>query len=369
MTGSRPPALPAAMTSTSRDHAHPADGSRDDSSAASAGRANPVLVRLWRGGRVESRHRGAWVLVDPAGSVIDGAGDFDQAIYARSSVKSFQALPLVETGAAERFAYDDADLALALASHNAEAAHTGRVLRVLGRLGLGVGDLQCGPQPPRDPEALRALEASGAAATALHNNCSGKHAGFLALARHLGQPPERYLDPEGEAQRLVRRALAGMSGVPEAELEHATDGCSAPTWRLPLRALATAFARLANPDGLVNGWSGACRWMQRAVARHPDLIAGKHQRICTDIARVSGGRLFPKIGAEGVYGLGVVGGERGLAIKMDDGGARGLHALLVALLERFGFASSAELEALAPWSGDPIRNWAGLEVGRTEVVP
>lgn len=329
---------------------------------------NPVLVRAWRGGAIESQHRGAWALVDASGATVDGAGACDESVFARSSVKAFQALPLVESGAAERFAYTDAELALALSSHNAEALHTEGVQTILDRIGLSVADLQCGPQQPSDLAARVDLRERGEEPTSIHNNCSGKHAGFLALTLHLGASVADYLDPRCEPQLLVRQALADMSGVDSERLFFAIDGCSAPTWRLPLTGLATAFARVANPEGLSTERRAACRWMQRAVAAHPGLIAGEHKRLCTDLARVTEGRLFPKIGAEGVYGIGVRGADRGLAIKMDDGVARGLHALVLALLERFDFATRAELDALRTWRGDPIESWAGQEVGSLEVL-
>lgn len=329
---------------------------------------NPVLVQVWRGGAVESQHRGAWVVVDAAGSVVEGAGAFDAPIYTRSAVKCLQALPLIETGAAERFAYDDAELAVAISSHNAEAQHTERVLGVLGRLGLEVRHLQCGPQPPGDPAARAELKERGERFTSLHNNCSGKHAGFLALARHLGVPVERYLDPESAGQRLVRRALVDVSGVRDEDVTIAIDGCSAPTFRMPLVGLATAYARVANPSGLAPARRAACERMLGAVERFPELLAGKHERICTDLSRTTRGRLFPKIGAEAVYAIGVRGEGRGLAIKIDDGGARALHAVIVALLRRFRFASTEELAALEEWEERRLSNWAGLEVGRTEVL-
>ncbi len=329
---------------------------------------NPVLVRVVRGEAAESQHRGSWALVDADGTVLEGSGAFGAPIFSRSAVKCLQALPLVETGAAERFGYDEADLALAISSHNAEPQHTERVSRILARLELDVRHLQCGPQPPGDPEARARLKERGERFTSLHNNCSGKHAGFLALARHLGAPVERYLDPASPGQQLVRRALVEVSGVRDEDVSIAIDGCSAPTFRMPLSALATAYARVANPQGLAPARRAACERMLGAVERFPELIAGRHERICTDLARVTHGRLFPKIGAEAVYAIGVRGAGRGLAIKIDDGGARALHAVIVALLRRFGFASAEELVALEEWEERRLRNWAGLDVGRTEVL-
>ena len=338
-----------------------------------AGRAelypdNPVLVRIWRGARVESQHRGAWVLCDADGTVIDGMGSWKVPIFARSSVKSLQALPLLESGAADRYGFTPAEIALALSSHNAEAIHTDGVKAVLSRLGLTPGALQCGPQAPGDPDVRNALRDAREKPTGLHNNCSGKHAGFLTLSRHLGDDPGRYLDPASPTQRLVRQAVLEMTGLGDHEVYTAIDGCSAPTFQIPLSALATAFARVANPDGLPAARRHACTRMLDAVAANPAMIAGHHQRICTDIARVSRGRLFPKVGAEAVYAIGVRGGDRALAVKIDDGNYRGMHPVVIALLRRYGFASPDELAALESWEERRISDLAGHEVGRTEVA-
>ena len=335
--------------------------------ASSEQGANPVLVEVWRGPAVESVHRGAWVLADGSGAVLDGAGDWDTPIFPRSAIKALQALPLLESGAAGRYAFDDADVALACASHNGEPCHTERAAAILARLDLGPGALQCGAHPPGDPATDAALRARGERPSALHNNCSGKHAGFLALARQLAAPVERYLDVESPGQRAVRRAVGEMTGVDPAQLEFGIDGCSAPNWRMPLKGLATAFARLAEPGGLAPERAAACRRLADSVARNPVLIAGSHKRICTDLVRETAGRLFPKIGAEAVYVVGVRGADRGLALKLDDGGKRGLHPLLLALLGRLGLASAAELARLAGYREAVLSNYAGLEIGRVEV--
>lgn len=329
---------------------------------------NPVLVEIVRGDAVESAHRGAWVLVGRSGQVLDGMGQFEAGYYARSSIKSLQALPLLETGAAERFGYSDAELALALASHDAETLHTDGVRGILGRLGLGVEHLRCGPQPPGDPLARAELAKRGERPCAIHNNCSGKHAGFLALALHLGVAPEQYLERNSAGQRLVREAVLEMTGLDDAQMGEAVDGCSAPTFRMPLTALAGAFARVSNPEGLAAPRRAACERMLRAVAAHPAHIAGSKKRICTEIVRATQGRLFPKLGGEAVYAIGVQGKGCALAIKIDDGGYRALHALILGLLRRFELASAAELAALEHWREARLCNWAGLEVGRTEVL-
>jgi L-asparaginase II len=329
---------------------------------------NPVLVHIWRGSDVESQHRGAWVVTDAAGKVIDGAGQWSRPIFVRSSVKCLQALPLLETGAAARFHFSDAEVALALSSHNAETCHTEAVAALLDRMGLSVADLKCGAQPPGDPEARARLRAEGLKPSALHNNCSGKHAGFLALALHLGVPAARYIDPSSAGQVLVREAVLSMSDVDPSELTTATDGCSAPTFRMPLQGLAKAFARVSNPRTLAPSRKAACERMLASVAAHAVLIAGSRDRICTEIVRETQGRIFPKVGGDAVYGIGVRGADLGLAVKMDDGSSRGLHAVVLALLRRFRLATDGELSALGGWEQKSIRNWAGIETGRTEVL-
>ena len=325
---------------------------------------NPVVVRFERGGEIESVHRGAWCLVDDSGEVLEGAGAFESPFYVRSAIKSLQALPLVETGAAERFGFRDEDLVLALSSHSGEACHTESVAGTLSRLDLGEADLRCGTHPPNDPATRAALKAAGEAPTQLHNNCSGKHAGFLALARHLSVPTERYLDPESEVQVLAREALAAMTDTPASALVPGIDGCSAPTYRVPLRGVATAFARVTHPDALGSERRAACERMTQAVAAHPALLAGNHKRIDTDLVRASEGRLFPKVGAEAIYAVGVRGAHRALALKIDDGAWRAMHALVVDLLARFELVGAAELEALAAWRDPVLRNHAKLDVGR-----
>lgn len=329
---------------------------------------NPVLVRCSRGGRVESVHRGAWALVAPDGTLIDSRGQISAPIFARSSTKALQALPLIETGAADQLGFSTEELALALASHYGEVSHTRVVAALLQRLELDESALLCGAHRPMDHDAAFELRRDGHKPSTLHNNCSGKHAGFLALAKHLGDPVESYIDPKSRTQQLVREAVLQMSDCEDFDPAFAFDGCSAPTFRMPLEKLALAFARFANPDSLGPRRALACERLADAVARFPELIGGSKKQICTAIARATGGRLFPKIGAEAVYVIGDRGGDRALAIKMDDGTKRGLHAVILNLLRRFDLASAAELDRLAEWAPGPVHNYAGLEVGRTEVT-
>ena len=330
--------------------------------------ADPVLVEITRGNVVESVHRGALAVLDAQGRVVVAHGDIEQAIFPRSAVKGLQALPLIETGAADRYGLSAAELALACASHSGEPRHVEAAASMLAKAGRDLACLECGTHWPSNEQAARGLAAEGRTPSALHNNCSGKHTGFLALALHLGVPVAKYIEPDSAGQVLVRKAVLELTGVPASDLGTAVDGCSAPTFRMPLSGLATAFARVANPSGLPRERRAACERMLAAVAAHPHLIAGHHQRIDTDIARVTRGRLFPKIGGEAVYAIGVRGSDRGLALKIDDGSSRALHALVVDLLRRFSFATADELAALEAWEEKRLRNWAGLDVGRTEVV-
>lgn len=330
--------------------------------------ANPVVVRFLRGGVVESVHRGAWCLVDVQGRVLASAGDHEHPYFVRSAVKALQVFPLFESGAAERFQFREPELALAIASHGGEPCHTEVARAGLERLGLGARHLLCGAHAPFEARARAELQGRNEAPSALHNNCSGKHVAFLALAQHLGDPLEAYVDPASRAQTLVRAAIADLAGVARRELVPTLDGCSAPTYRLPLRALATAFARLANPDALPVDRRAIAARLTRVAAGHPVLIGGSRQFLDTDLLQASAGRLFPKVGAEAVHAIGVVGAGRGLALKIDDGGARALHALVLALLEALGLVGCEELARLATWRDSRLVNFSGREVGSIEVV-
>ncbi|MDG1049757.1 MAG: asparaginase [Planctomycetota bacterium] len=327
----------------------------------------PVLASVWRGGAVESVHRGSWCVVDGSGQVLDGAGAWDQPFFARSSTKALQAIPMFESGAVSHFKLTDMEVALAVSSHNAEPCHVTTARGLLHRIGLGEDRLGCGPQPPGDPEARAALISSHVAPGRVHNNCSGKHAGFLALTRHLGAEVESYLDFDSPSQALVRDAVADFTGLAADELGHAIDGCSAPTFRMPLSALGAAFAKFSSPEGLEAGRALACTRIMTSVQRYPVLLAGRSRRLDTALVEITGGRLFPKIGAEAVYVVGVQGQDRALAVKIDDGGLRGLHAVVVALLRRFNFLDDAEARALEVYRKSTLRNWDGVEIGRLEV--
>lgn len=321
---------------------------------------NPVVIRMWRGDAVESIHRGAWVATDVDGSVLASLGDPYQLTFPRSATKAFQALPLLLSGAADAFGFDDGDLALAMASHSGESMHVERVLATLERLDLTEEALRCGPQKPI---ASWSTEAKRRASM----NCSGKHVGFLAVARQLDVDPATYLDPDGAVQQAVYDATQRITGADDVELSLATDGCSAPTFRMPLSRLAQGIARVTNPGGLDDDLAAACRRMTDAAAKYPELIGGSKHRSDTDLIRVTNGRLLAKVGAEAVLVVGEVGGNAAYAMKIDDGGERGIAPFMLDVLLAAGRLSDEERRSLTEWNNRDVKNYDGVVVGRIEV--
>jgi L-asparaginase II len=326
---------------------------------------NPVLVEVARGGMVESRHRGAVAVVDAAGSAVLAVGDVTQPVFPRSAIKALQALPLVESGAAERYGLIEEELALACASHSGEPAHVEGVLRMLAKAGLDASALRCGAHWPSSQAAAFALAQSAGAPSALHNNCSGKHAGFLCLACAMGVDHADYWRPEHKVQREVRAVLEDLSG---AALDHrAIDGCSVPTWAVPLQNLARAFAKFGTGAGLAPARARAAARLRTACAAKPWYVAGSG-RFCTEIMQCLGTRALVKSGAEGMF-CGTLPTEGlGIAIKCDDGAGRAAEAIMAALFGRFLPLADHERAALAPFLNPVLRNWNGLEVGALRVT-
>ncbi len=325
--------------------------------------AAPVLIEVWRGGMVESRHRGAYAIVDADGDVIAAQGDIERPVYARSAIKPLQALSLVETGAADALQVSPEELAIACASHGGEPRHVDVVTRWLERIGLGATNLECGAHAPSHVPSARALEASGAAPSALHNNCSGKHTGMLATCRHLGEPTPGYIRIDHPAQRRVIGVLSEMCGVDLADAPRGIDGCGLPQLGISLKALAFAFARFGTPAGLRPDRQTACRRIAAAMRAHPFLIAGTG-RFCTRAIEIAGGKALVKTGAEGMYAAALPAQGLGVALKIEDGGARAAEAAMATLLVRHARLDADESAALTPWQAPPVVNVAGLTVGK-----
>lgn len=331
--------------------------------------ANPVVVEIWRGSVVESRHRGAVAVVDSRGSLVAGWGDIVQPVFPRSAVKPLQAIPLVESGAADRFGLSQRELALACASHAGEPAHVTAVATWLGRLGLSETDLVCGPHLPPQDAAARALLAAGLAPSRLHNNCSGKHAGFLTLALDLGGPTAGYGQASHRVQQLARRAIAETGGADADAGTLAGDGCGVPTMALPLTALARSFAVLADPSDQPLQRARAIRRITAAMIAEPWFVAGSG-RFDTRLMEDGQGAVIVKSGAEGVCAAALpgalLGSSLGIALKIDDGAKRAAEVAMAALLARFlpGKSVNGSLAALlAELVNVPVTDTRGEPVG------
>lgn len=317
------------------------------------------LTEIWRGDMVESLHFGHAIICGPGGEIVKAWGDPDVVIYPRSSAKMIQALPLVESGAADAAGLTPEQLALACASHNGAHIHTDCVARWLADLGLGDDDLRCGAHMPADPQAAKEITCSDAKPRQVHNNCSGKHAGFLTLAHHLGAGPE-YLGIDHPVQKAVRAAWEDVTREPVRGW--AIDGCSAPNFATSLRGLgqAMAYFAAAREDGERSRERAAAR-LRKAMAAHPELVAGEG-RACTGLMRAMRGRVSIKTGAEGVFVAMVPEKGLGVALKAADGATRASEATIAALLVRLGVLDP-EHEETRKVLNAPIRNWRGTVTG------
>lgn len=320
-----------------------------------------IAVEVHRGPLVESRHAGRVAVARDDGSMVFVWGDAATPVYPRSAIKALQALPLVESGAADAYGFDDAALALACASHNGAAEHVAVADRMLACAGVGPDDLGCGAHWPYEQSSLIALARSGGTPSALHNNCSGKHAGFLALARRRGHPLAGYVTADHPVQVEVRGAVEAMTGAALGTDVCGTDGCSIPTYAIPLDRLALAFARFGTGRGLPAQRAEAARRLRVAVAAHPDMVAGEG-RFCTRVMRHLGARAFVKTGAEGVFCASLPDLGLGIALKCDDGAMRAAEVMVAAVI-----AAALRLNGdpdLGAFVAPAIRNWNGIETGR-----
>ena len=323
--------------------------------------SNPVLVEVLRGALVESRHTGAVAVVDADGGQVLGLGDVERPVYPRSAVKALQALPLVESGAADRYGFGPQELALACASHSGEPGHVATAARMLTLAGLDAGALECGAHWPIHQPSAQALARAGGSAGAIHNNCSGKHAGFLCVACAIDAGPAHYVEASHPVQRLVKATLEDLTGAALSQDVCATDGCSVPTWAMPLVALARGFARFGTGVGFTPERAKAAARLREACAAHPWHVAGTG-RFCTELMQRFGARVFVKTGAEGVYCAALPEQGLGIAVKCDDGAGRAAEVMMAATLARF-LPLDADRAALEPFVRPTLRNWNGIEIG------
>lgn len=321
-----------------------------------------AMAELWRGGRLESLHLGHAVICGPGGDVVQAWGDPGRVIYPRSSCKMIQALPLMESGAGAGLT--DRQVAFACASHQGGAIHVEAATRWLADMGMSESDLRCGAHEPYDRTERDRLIKTDTSPCQVHNNCSGKHCGFLMMSRHLGAGPE-YVEPDHPLQRAILQATEEVCG--ETSAGFGIDGCSAPNFAVTVTGLARAMAAFANASGTGNARDRAMHRLARSMAAHPEMVAGEG-RACTELMRAMGGRVAIKTGAEAVFVAIIPERRMGIALKIDDGGTRGAEAAICALLVNLGV-----LEADHPATRkrlDAVQtNWRGLEVGQVRTAP
>lgn len=317
------------------------------------------LIEVWRGEFLESQHRGHAVVCNFEGEILEAWGDPEHVILPRSSCKILQALPLVTSGAAAAQGLTARHLALACASHQGADIHSQLVLDWLGQLGKTDADFRCGTQWPRDIPASNHLVKSDQSACRYHNNCSGKHCGFLTLAQHLRAGPE-YHEVDHPVQIAVRAAFEEMTG--ETSPGYGIDGCSAPNWACSIAGLARAMARCA--AGGADPLGKAASQLRDAMMAHPELVAGE-TRACTELMRAALGVAL-KTGAEAVFIAIIPGLRAGIAVKIEDGATRASEALIAALLIRLGVLEADHPAALKRLG--PIHNWDGLQTGQISAL-
>jgi L-asparaginase II len=334
-----------------------------------------LIVEVTRGERVESRHRGSIAVVAPSGELIASYGDPDEFVFIRSSAKPFQLAPFVASGRFDAYDFPGPVEALAVmaASHSGEDRHVRTVQALLRAGGLTRDVLACGMHPPYDSETAQRLIRDGEPLTALRHNCSGKHAGMALHAKAAGWPIETYWQPDHPIQLLARETVATLSGMDPAAVATATDGCGVVTFGMPLRSLALAYARLADPSGVADeGMRASLTRIRDAMMAHPELVAGERRRLDTALMRAARGSLVSKAGAEGVQAVGLLaasrgrhGGAAGVAIKIEDGdGAhRARDVSTCETLRQLDILDAASLEGLSAYAAPPIVDPRGLAAG------
>lgn len=316
---------------------------------------NPILVEVTRGNLVESVHRGSIAVAHASGKIVFSLGDLETPVYPRSSLKPIQTLPLMESGAADAFGLSGEEIALACASHSGEPMHTTRVASWLARIGCGESDLACGAHPSRYEPVAEDMIRRGEKPTRIHNNCSGKHTGFLTVARHWDIATQGYERHDHPVQTAIAKVLSDLAGV-RGDLPWGVDGCAAPNFALALAAQARAFAQMAGPRG---------QRIVQAMIAHPELVSGTG-RVCAILMRSAQGRAAVKTGAEGFFAGIVPELGLGIVLKIDDGAGRAADTVMAAMLDRLGLLGSDE--AAQKILRAPVTNTVGAVVGERRVA-
>jgi L-asparaginase II len=326
-----------------------------------------ILAKVVRGETVESIHRGHLVVVSGAGETLFSLGNPETVTFWRSSAKAFQAIPFLTSGAAETFGYTEQEIALACGSHSGEAIHVETAARMLEKIGLSEADLRCGEHLPFDEKCAEEMIREREKPTQLHNNCSGKHAAMLAFAKHAGADLETYELMENPVQQAILDCVAEFTDVPRDEIKIGIDGCAAPNFAVPIKAMALSFARLVHPPKTFDDETReACRRVVSATISCPEMIGGSN-RLDTMIIRASRGNIVSKIGAEGVYSAGVLPSPRwkkglGIAFKVEDGDDK--RARAVVIIELLRQLEILDAEVLREFSPLAIKNRRADTVGK-----
>jgi L-asparaginase II len=330
---------------------------------------------VYRNGIVESTHRAHIAVVNADGRLLHGFNDPHRLTLVRSAAKPAQALAVIETGALERFGFDDGDLALMCGSNSSEARHIERARSMLAKVGVDESAMRCGGHAPLSDTVWRDWIKRGFEPTPACSNCSGKHVGMLAAARAMGATIDDYHADGHPLQQRVKHTVAEICDLPDDGVQWGIDGCNLPTPAFPLDRLARLYAKLAQAaDGDADdARAAALAHIYHAMTTHPELVAGE-QRFCTTLMRAFGGDLVGKVGADGSYAIGVrksalegASEAIGIAVKVEDGNLGALYAVVVAVLRELGIGSTEQLAALRAFDRPPIRNTMGVETGYLEV--
>lgn len=326
-----------------------------------------LRIQIIRGNNVESEHLVDAVVANSSGIIIKRWGDIERVCYPRSSIKSIQAISLVESGAIEKFDLNDKHLAVACASHNGESEHTNLVQSWLARMGLSESHLRCGVHAPYDEQTFKELIGKKVEFSQLHNNCSGKHAGILASALLMNEDINTYLQKDHPIQRKIKSTFEELSSYTIPDNDWAIDGCGIPTYLSPLKSLAIAMARLGTPFSLSSERSYACEKITSAIVKEPYYVAGR-DRFCTDTMFAAEQKLVVKVGAEGVFAGSYLNSDIGIALKVRDGAERAAESAMAFVLSQHNNNGEILSLYLDSFLNSPLKNWGNTQVGAVRVI-
>lgn len=321
-----------------------------------------ILAKVYRGDTVESVHFGSVAVVDSKGRLIYSAGDPKFFTYLRSSAKPFQTIPLLETGTADFFNFSDKELAIVSGSHNGEKIHVDTVKKILKKIALPEKYLKCGTHTPLYYTAKNIAPKSTRKFSVLQHNCSGKHAGMLAVAKYKGFNPKNYTDPKHPVQKMILKAVAEVCEYPQDKIKIGIDGCSAPNFALPLTNMAWGFARLVSSD---SNHRESLKVVLNSMRKYPNMVSGQG-RLDYILAKATNGKVVSKAGAEALQCFGIVGENLGVAVRILDGNNRANGCVVAEVLRQLGILSKSDLKKMEKFTYPKIKNWSRLEVGYIE---